>query len=212
MEPATATPHPSQFQPQAFLDGLWKENPVFVQLLGMCPTLAVSNSVVNALSMGLATLFVLVCSNTVVSLVRQWVPKQIRIATFIVIIATFVTVAENILQAISLDIHKALGAFVPLIVVNCIILGRAESFASRNPPLASILDGLGSGLGFTFAITCMGILREALGSGTLLGFPVFGPRFEPWVIMVLPGGGFFVLGLLLLLVGLINRRTKGAAQ
>jgi H+/Na+-translocating ferredoxin:NAD+ oxidoreductase subunit E len=211
MEQTTAHAEPTIAGPQAFLDGLWKENPVFVQLLGMCPTLAVSNSVINAVAMGLATTFVLVGSNAVVSLVRALVPKQIRIATFIVIIATFVTVAEYILEAISLDVHKALGPFVPLIVVNCIILGRAESFASRNPVLPSILDGLGSGAGFTFAIFCMGTIREILGSGTFLGFHILGSSYQPWVIMVLPGGGFFVLGTLLLVVGAINRFQKGRA-
>ena len=191
-----------------FLEGLWKENPVFVHLLGMCPLLAVSNSVVNALSMGLATLFVLVMSNMVVSLSRRLIPAQVRIAAFIMIIATFVTVAEYLLQAISLDIHKALGAYVPLIVVNCTILGRAESFASRNPLLPSLLDGLGTGVGFTFAIGLMGAIREVLGSGTLLGISLFGEQFEPWIIMILPGGGFFVLGILLLGVYGVNNYLK----
>jgi electron transport complex protein RnfE len=190
-----------------FLDGLWKENPVFVHLLGMCPLLAVSNSVLNALTMGLATLFVLVMSNMVVSLTRGVIPAQVRIAAFIMIIATFVTVAEYLLQAISLEVHKALGAYVPLIVVNCAILGRAESFASRNPLLPSILDGLGTGLGFTLAILAMGALREVLGNGSFLGVDLFGESFEPWIIMVLPGGGFFVLGALMLLVSLQNRRS-----
>ncbi len=191
-----------------FLDGLWKENPVFVQVLGMCPVLAVSNSVLNSLSMGLATLFVLVNSNIVVSLVRHWVPNQVRIATFIMIIATFVTVAENILQAISLEIHQALGAYVPLIVVNCIILGRAEAFASKNPVIPSIMSGLGTGIGFIFAIVLMGALREVLGSGSFLGFPLFGDNFEPWVVMILPSGGFFVLGVLLLFFNGLNKRIK----
>jgi len=193
---------------ETFLDGLWKQNPVFVQVLGMCPTLAVSNSVVNSLSMGLATLFVLVNSNIVVSLVRNWVPNQVRIATFIMIIATFVTVAENILQAISLEIHQALGAYVPLIVVNCIILGRAEAFASKNRVIPSILDGFGSSVGFLFAITTMGAVREILGSGSFLGFPLFGDNFEPWVVMILPSGGFFVLGTLLLFFNWLNKRIK----
>ncbi len=196
----------------SFLDGLWKENPVFVQLLGMCPVLAVSNSVVNSLSMGLATLFVLVNSNIVVSLARHLIPNQVRIATFIMIIATFVTVAEYILQAISLEIHQALGAFVPLIVVNCIILGRAEAFASKNPLLPSIMSGLGTGIGFIFAIVLMGAVREILGSGSFLGLPLFGENFEPWVVMILPSGGFFVLGALLLFFNWINERIKRRAQ
>jgi electron transport complex protein RnfE len=203
---------PSPPELSAFLDALWKENPVFVHLLGMCPVLAVSNSVVNALSMGLATTFVLVLSNTVVSLLRRLIPAQVRIATFIVIIATFVTAAEYIMQAISLEIHQALGAYVPLIVVNCIILGRAESFASKNPLLPSVLDGLGTGVGFTFAIFCMGTVRELLGNGSFLGASLFGESFEPWIIMILPGGGFFVLGLLLLVFLGLNQRWKGEAS
>jgi len=194
-----------------FLDGLWKENPVFVHLLGMCPLLAVSNSVLNAFSMGMATLFVLVMSNIMVSLLRRLIPSQVRIAAFIMIIATFVTVAEYLMQAISLEVHKALGAYVPLIVVNCTILGRAESFASKNGVLPSIVDGLGTGLGFIVAIVLMGALREVLGAGTLLGYSVFGPTFEPWIIMILPGGGFFVLGVLLMGVYWINRLKGGAA-
>lgn len=195
-----------------FLEGLWKENPVFVHLLGMCPVLAVSNSVVNSLSMGLATLFVLVNSNIVVSLARHVIPNQVRIAAFIMIIATFVTVAENILQAISLEIHQALGAYVPLIVVNCIILGRAEAFASKNPVLPSLMSGLGTGIGFVFAIAVMGAVREVLGSGSFLGFPLFGESFEPWVVMILPSGGFFVLGSLLLFFNWLNERLKRGAR
>jgi len=181
-----------------FIKGLWKENPVFVQVLGMCPVLAVSNSVANALAMGLATTFVLFMSNTLVSLLRNFIPKQVRIATYILIIATFVTVAEYIIQAISLEIHKALGAFIALIVVNCMILGRAEAFASKNTVKKSILDALGMGLGFTFALLCLGAVREILGSGTFLGFEIFADSFQPWVIMILPGGGFFTLGAWLL--------------
>lgn len=194
--------------PDDFLRGLWKENPVFVHLLGMCPVLAVSNSVANALSMGLATTCVLVMSSTLVSLFRRSIPKQVRIASFIVIIATFVTLAEYIMQAISLEIHRALGAYTALIVVNCIILGRAESFASKNPVLPSFLDALGTGIGFTFAIFCMGTIREILGSGSFLGIDLFGPNFEPWVVMILPGGGFFVLGVLILFFNTIRERGK----
>jgi len=192
-----------------FLKKLWDENPVLVQLLGMCPTLAVSNSVINAVAMGLATTFVLVCSSTLISLMRKIIPKQVRIAAFIMIIATFVTVAEYIIQAISLEVHKSLGAFISLIVVNCIILGRAEAFASKNPVRPSIVDALGSGVGFTLAIFAMGAIREVLGSGSFAGFDLFGPSFEPWTIMILPGGGFFILGLLLLTVNWLNtRRAK----
>jgi electron transport complex protein RnfE len=205
---------PSQETPSAdiFLKKLWEENPVFVHLLGMCPVLAVSNSVANALAMGLATTFVLCCSSLLVSTVRKAVPKQVRIATFIMIIASFVTVAEYLVQAVSLEIHKSLGAFLSLIVVNCIILGRAESFASKNRPLPSLVDALGTGVGFTVAILCMGAIREALGNGTILGIPVFGPNFEPWIVMILPSGGFFVLGALLLGVNWINKRGRGGAS
>jgi electron transport complex protein RnfE len=197
---------------EEFLKGLWKENPVFVYLLGMCPTLAVSNSVINSVSMGLATLFVLVMSSALVSLLRKVIPAKVRIAAFIMIIATFVTVIDYVIQAVSLDLYKALGAFISLIVVNCIILGRAESFASRNPVWPSILDALGSGIGFTVAIFCMGAIRELLGNGSFAGVDVFGPSFEPWIVMILPGGGFFVLGALLLAVNAINGLRKRRAQ
>jgi len=182
-----------------FIKGLWKENPVFVMLLGMCPVLAVSNSVMNAIAMGLATTFVLVCSSTLVSLLRSFIPKQVRIATYIVIIATFVTIVDYAIQAISLDLYKALGAFISLIVVNCIILGRAEAFASKNTVSKSVLDAVGMGLGFAFALLCLGVVREVLGSGSLLGFQVLPDRFQPWAIMILPPGGFIVLGSWLLL-------------
>lgn len=195
---------------QEFLKGLWKENPTFVYLLGMCPTLAVSNSVINSLSMGLATTFVLVMSSMLISMLRKVIPDQVRMAAFIMIISTFVTVIDYVIQAISLDIYKALGAFISLIVVNCIILGRAESFASRNPVWPSILDALGSGLGFTSAIFCMGTIRELLGNGSFAGIDVFGPSYEPWIVMILPGGGFFVLGALLLGVNAINTRRRRA--
>jgi len=195
---------------QEFLKGFWKENPTFVYVLGMCPTLAVSNSVVNSVSMGLATTFVLVMSSMLISMLRKVIPDQVRMAAFIMIISTFVTVIDYVIQAISLDIYKALGAFISLIVVNCIILGRAESFASRNPVWPSILDALGSGLGFTSAIFCMGTIRELLGNGSFAGIDVFGPSYEPWIVMILPGGGFFVLGALLLGVNAINTRRRRA--
>lgn len=191
-----------------FLKGLWRENPVFVQVLGMCPVLAVSNTARNALAMGLATLFVLVMSNTVVSLVRNFVPKQVRIATYILIIATFVTAVDYIIQAISLDLHKALGAFISLIVVNCVILGRAEAFASKNGVGRSILDGLGMGLGFTGALFCLGAVREILGSGSLFGLELFGARYQEWVVMILPSGGFFSLAGWLLLFNWRERRME----
>jgi len=192
-----------------FVKGLWKENPVFIQVLGMCPALAVSNTARNALAMGLATLFVLVMSNAVVSLLRNFIPKQVRIATYILIIATFVTVVEYVIQAISLELHKALGAFISLIVVNCLILGRAEAFASKNTLGRSILDGLGMGLGFVFALFCLGAVREILGSGELFYVPLFHEGFQDWVVMILPSGGFFALAGWLLLFNWLKQRRNG---
>lgn len=191
-----------------FLKGLWRENPVFVMLLGMCPTLAVTNSVVNALAMGLAASFVLIMSNLLVSLLRNFIPKQVRIATYIVIIATFVTIVDYMIQVISLALYASLGAFIQLIVVNCIILGRAEAFASRNSVTQSVIDGVGMGAGFTFALVCLGSVRELLGNGTLLGFPVFGAQFEPWSIMILPPGGFFVMAGWLLMFNWLRERKR----
>jgi electron transport complex protein RnfE len=189
-----------------FVKGLWRENPVFVQVLGMCPVLAVTNSAINALAMGLATTFVIVLSNTLVSALRDFIPKEVRIATYILIIATFVTVVDYLIQALSLEIHRALGAFISLIVVNCLILGRAEAFASRNTVARSILDGLGMGVGFTFALLCLGGVREILGSGSLFGLSLFPDGFQPWVVMILPSGGFFTLGVLLLVFNRIKQR------
>jgi len=191
-----------------FLRGLWRENPVFVMTLGMCPTLAVTNTVLNCLAMGLAATFVLICSSALVSLLRNFIPKQVRIATYIVIIATFVTVVDYAIQAISLELYASLGAFIQLIVVNCIILGRAEAFASRNGVWKSALDAAGMGLGFTFALFCLGVVRELLGSGSLMGIPVLGSRFEPWSILILPPGGFFVLGMWLLIFSVIRQRAR----
>jgi electron transport complex protein RnfE len=193
---------------ETFLKGLWRENPVFVMLLGMCPVLAVTNSVINALAMGAASTFVLFMSSTIVSIFRKLIPKQVRIASFILVIATFVTVVEYLIQAISLDIHKALGAFISLIVVNCMILGRSEAFASKNSVGRSMLDALGMGIGFTFACVCLGLVREVMGSGTIAGVRVFGPSFEPWAIMILPGGAFFVLGGWLLAFNWVRERRK----
>lgn len=194
-----------------FIKGLWKENPVFVQVLGMCPVLAVSNTARNALAMGLATLFVLLMSNIVVSSLRHFIPKEVRIATYILIIATFVTVVDYAIQAISLDLYKALGAFISLIVVNCLILGRAEAFASKNTVARSALDGLGMGVGFVVALFCLGAVREIIGNGSLFGVQLFHDAFQDWVVMVLPSGGFFTLaGWLLLFNWLKQRRAKNA--
>lgn len=191
-----------------FMEGIWRQNPVFVMLLGMCPTMAVTVSAVNALSMGLATAFVLVCSCGLVSLVRNIVPKEVRIATYIVIIATFVTVVDYVIQALSLAVYEALGAFIQLIVVNCIILGRAEAHASKHPPVTAMINALGMSVGFVIGLFALGAVREILGAGTLFGVPLFGPRFQPWVVMVLPPGGFIVLGGWLLLFSTLRRRRQ----
>jgi electron transport complex protein RnfE len=191
-----------------FLRGLWEENPVFVMLLGLCPVLAVTNSTMNAIAMGLATTFVLVASSTLVSLLRKFIPKQVRIATYIIIIATFVTIVDYTIQAISLDLYNALGAFIQLIVANCVILGRAEAYASKQKLGASVINALGMGAGFTIALLCLGTVRELLGAGTILGFPIFGANFEPWVVMILPPGGFFVLGAWLLLFEYLKQKRE----
>jgi len=194
-----------------FLNGLWKQNPVFVQVLGMCPTLAITNSVRNAIAMGLATTFVLTGSNCLISMIRKLVPKQVRIATFIAIIATMVTIVDYLVKAISIPVYKALGAYIPLIVANCIILERAEAYAARKPVMKSTLDGLGMGLGFAFALTCLGTVREVLGAGTFLGFSVFGPNFEPWVLFLLPPGGFISLAIWLLIFATWRERKDKRA-
>lgn len=184
---------------EELIKGLWRENPVFVQVLGMCPTLAVTNTALNSLVMGVATLFVLVGSSVLVSSVKAWIPKQVRISLYVVIIATFVTVADYSLLALLPAVHKELGAFIPLIVVNCIILGRQEAFASRHGVKLAAVDALGMSAGFLLALLALGGVREVLGSGSLFGVALFGSQFEPWVIMILPPGGFLTLGLLLLL-------------
>ncbi len=191
-----------------FMRGLWEENPVFVMLLGLCPVLAVTNSTMNAIAMGLATLFVLVASSTLVSLLRKMIPKQVRIATYIIIIATFVTIVDYVIQAISLDLYNALGAFIQLIVANCVILGRAEAYASKQRVGASVINAIGMGTGFTIALLCLGTVRELLGAGTILGVQIFSSNFEPWVVMILPPGGFFVLGAWLLLFDYLKQRKE----
>lgn len=191
---------------ETFSEGLWENNPVFVMLLGMCPVLAVTNSAINALAMGLATMFVLLASTILVSLLSDYIPKQVRIATYIIIIATFVTIIDYVIQAISLDLYNALGAFIQLIVANCMILGRAEAFSSKNKPLKSIVNALGMGIGFTFALLCLGVVREILGAGAIFGFDLFGENFQPWVVMILPPGGFLVLGGWLLLFDWFKQR------
>jgi Na+-translocating ferredoxin:NAD+ oxidoreductase subunit E len=193
--------------------GIWRENPVFIQSLALCPMLAVTNSVANAMVMSIATFFVLVCSSALVASVKDHVPREVRISSFILIIGTFVTVADLSLEALVPDIHKALGAFVPLIVANCMILGRQEAFASKNTVSRSLLDAIGTGAGFTIAMFMMGAVRELLGSGSFLGWDVFGPAFEPWVIMILPPGGFLTLAFIHLTLTWVHQlRTRGAAR
>jgi len=195
-----------------YVKGLVRENPVFVQALGLCPALAVTNSAINGLAMGVAALAVLTGSSLMVSALRRAIPAQVRISTYIVIIATFVTVADFTLQAIAPDVHRELGAFIALIVVNCIILGRAEAFASRHPVPLALADALGMGSGFTLALVLIGSVREVLGSGSIFGQSLFGADFEPWVVMILPPGGFLVVGALLLLFARFAEARKRVAE
>jgi electron transport complex protein RnfE len=195
-----------------FTRGIFKENPVFRLLLGMCPTLAVTTEAVNGLAMGLATAFVLVCANIVVSLFRSVIPAKVRIPVFIVIIATFVTIVDLVMNGFVHELHKTLGVFIPLIVVNCVILGRAEAFASRNGLLSSLFDGLGMGLGFTAALTLLGAVRELFGNGTIFGAAIFGAGYHPVIVMILPPGAFITLGLILAAINhLGNVRAKAGA-
>ncbi|MCT4673461.1 MAG: electron transport complex subunit RsxE [Prolixibacteraceae bacterium] len=183
--------------------GLLKENPVFVLLLGMCPTLGVTSSAINGLGMGLATTFVLMLSNIAISLVARFIPDKVRIPSFIVIIATFVTVLQMVMQAYLPALYKSLGLFIPLIVVNCIVLGRAEAFASKNTPLDSMLDGIGMGLGFSFALTLLGSIRELLGSGQVFGLSIFSESYGSLVFILAPGA-FLVLGYLIAIINKIK--------
>ena len=188
--------------------GIYKENPIFRLALGLCPVLAVSTSINNAIGMGIAATFVLLCSNTIVAIIRKGVPPKIRIPIFIVIIATFVTLVEMVMEAYQPELFKALGIFVPLIVVNCIILGRAEAFASRNGVLHSILDAIGMGIGFTAGLIIIAAFRELLGDGKLMGFPIFGAGYEPALLMILAPGAFITMGMLLALSNYIDMRRK----
>lgn len=191
-----------------FTKGIIKENPVLRLMLGCCATLAVTTSASNAIGMGAATTFVLVCSNAVISLLRKIIPDKVRIPAFITVIASFVTVVQLFIKAFSPALDSALGVFLPLIVVNCIILGRAEMYASKNKLLPSILDGLGMGVGFTAALLAMGIIRELLGAGTLFGMPVLSGFMEPIIIFLLPPGGFFVFGMLVAVAGKLSEEKK----
>lgn len=191
-----------------YLKGLWDENPVFRQLLGMCPTLAVTGTVITGIAMGLATAFVLILSSLVVASIKKLIPAQVRIASYIVVIASFVTIADQVLKAYFYPISEALGPYVPLIVVNCIILGRQEAFSSKNSVGRSFVDALGMSTGFILALLVLSSVREILGSGTFLGYQVMGAWFKPWIIMILPAGAFITLGVLLGIALLIERKTK----
>jgi len=195
-----------------FKKGLWQDIAPFRLVLGLCPSLAVTNSLRNGVSMGLATLMVLVASSTAVSLVRRFISPQVRIAAYVAIIATIVTVTDLFLQAMFPDISKALGPYVPLIITNCIIFGRVEAFAQKNPVLPTIMDSLGTGLGFTFALTAMGLIREILGFGSIFGFKILGSWFTPWIVMILPPGAFLVMGTLIAIVNYISHKQSSQGE
>ena len=188
--------------------GIFKENPVFVMMLGMCPTLGVTTSMANGIGMGLATMFVLALSNMAISLVKNVIPAMVRIPCYIVIIASFVTIINLLMEAYLPALHAQLGIYIPLIVVNCIILGRAEAFASKNNILSSMVDGVGMGLGFTASLTLIGSVREILGSGSLFGINIFGSSFQPISILVLPPGAFLTLGILLVLINVFKEKKE----
>lgn len=190
--------------------GILENNPTFVQLLGMCPTLAVTTASVNGLGMGLSVTAVLACSNLAISLLRKIIPPKIRIASYVVVIAGFVTIVDLLLKAYLPALSETLGLFIPLIVVNCIILARAEAFASKNKPLPSVLDGIGIGLGFTAALTLIASIRELLGNGSVFGVSLFGSGYQPVLMAILPPGAFIVLGLILGVINLIRMRKGGA--
>ncbi len=195
-----------------FLKGLWKENPVMATLLGLCPTLAVTNAAINGLAMGLATTFVLLSSSLMISALRNFIPHQVRIAGYIVIIATFVTVADRFLAAYFPAVSASLGPYIPLIVVNCVILGRQEAFSSRNGIGRSLLDSLGMGTGFIIVLVALGVIREILGSGSVFGFVLLGEWFTPWIVMILPPGAFLTLGILIALANWYNESSASRSK
>ena len=192
-------------------NGLIDENPTFRIVLGMCPTMAISVSAINGLGMGLSVTFVLICSGLAISLLRNVIPEKIRIPAYIIVIAVFVTIVEMMLKAFVPVLDAALGIFIPLIVVNCIVFARAESFAGQMPPLASALDGLAMGLGFTGAITTLSIIREIIGNGTVFGVTLFGASYQPMLLALLAPGGFIALGLLMGLVNKLTAKKEGSA-
>jgi len=191
-----------------FTNGLWAENPIIRLVIGMCPTLAVTNTASNGLAMGLATSFVLIMSEIVISIIKKLIPANVRIPSYILIIATFVTFTDYFLKAFFPGIAASLSIFIPLIVVNCLILGRQEAFASKNPTHRAIADGLGMGIGFTWVLTLLGIIREVFGMGSIFGFQVLGEWYRPMVIMVLPAGAFITLGILVGIMNQISREGK----
>lgn len=191
-----------------FKSGIFSDNPIFVQLLGMCSALAITTSAINGIGMGFAVTVVLVGSNIVISLLKNIIPNEVRIPAFIIVIATFVTIIEMLMHAYAFSLYKSLGVFIPLIVVNCIILGRAESFASKNGLIPSIIDGLGMGVGFTIAIVILGSIRELLGAGSIFGFQIMGANYEPMLLMILPPGAFIALGLLIGLINYMSRKKE----
>ncbi len=195
---------------KVFMNGILDENPTFRLVLGTCPTLATTTSATNGFGMGLSVTFVLLCSNIVISLLRKFIPDKVRIPSFIVVIAAFVTILKLLLQAYVPSLYSSLGIFLPLIVVNCIILARAEAFASKHPVVDSAVDGLGMGMGFTIALTLIGAIRELLGSGSIFGINVFGASFEPMLILVLASGGFLTYGILLGIINAITNHSKKA--
>lgn len=193
---------------KVFKNGIIDENPTFVQVIGMCPTLAVTSSAINGMGMGLSTAVVLACSNIVISLLRKVIPDKIRIPAFIVVIATFVTIVQMVLKAFVPSLDKALGLYIPLIVVNCLILARAEAYASKNGPVESAVDGIAMGLGFTLGLTILGAVREILGAGTIFGFGILGASYQPALLFILPPGAFLTLGFLM---ALFNKVVKKKA-
>ncbi len=193
---------------RVFFNGLIRENTIFVQVIGMCALLAVTTSATNGLAMGIAVTAVTMGSNIVVSLLRKFIPDKIRIPAFIVVIATFVTIVDMFMKAYTPSLYKALGIFIPLIVVNCMILGRAESFASKNPLIPSIVDGLGMGLGYTLAAVLLGALREIIGAGSLFGVQLFGMKYQPAIIFIMPAGSFILLGIMMGIFNHIRRKKE----
>lgn len=191
---------------KVFKNGIIDDNPTFVQVIGMCPTLAVTSSAINGIGMGLSTAVVLTCSNLAISLLRKVIPDKIRIPAFVVVIATFVTIVQMLLKAYVPALDQALGLYIPLIVVNCIILARAESFASKNGPVASAVDGIGMGLGFTLALTVLGSVRELLGAGSIFGLSIFGASYQPALLFILPPGAFLTLGFLMALFNKVAKK------